>query len=322
MFLVVFLTGCSQGPEHRETPDLWSPEVLFELPPGAFFEGIAVNGDGQVFLNERTEHVVYRYEVGEPVAAWSRPAKGIELAGLAADAGGRLFASGRGHDGVQAIFLVTEAGAQTVARVPDAVFLNGVTFLTDRMLIAAESFLGVADGSSLGRIFSIDVETGLVEVFLEHELLGRNDESNAAYPAANGIKVFEEWLFVTNSERAAVLRVPLSGELQAGTPEVFAAGVTGDDFAVAEDGTLFVTTHPMNTLVRVSLDGTLERVAGAGHGMVGSTAAAFGRTEADASSLYVVTNGGSYIPPPTGVETAKFLRVLTDTRFYEPSPHR
>lgn len=293
-----------------------SIEIAFELPPGAFFESIAVTDEGSIFFNERSEHVVYRLVPGNQVEVWAHPPKGIALAGLAVDARGVLYASGVDANGDQSVLRVKQNTVEVIARLPDAAFLNGITFLTGQTLLAAESYLGVTDGSTIGRIYVVDVASGRVEVFLEHELLGRGDASRASYPAANGLKIFEDAVWVTNSERAAVLRVPLDADLRPGPPEVFVSGITGDDFAVAQDGTLYITTHPMNSLVRVSQDGSVRTVADADDGMVGSTAAAFGRAPGDASSLYVVTNGGSYIPPPTGIETAKLLRVTTGTTGY------
>ncbi|MBW4443364.1 MAG: hypothetical protein KME10_19425 [Plectolyngbya sp. WJT66-NPBG17] len=43
--------------------------------------------------------------------------------------------------------------------------------------------------------------------------------------------------------------------------------------------------------------------------MVGTTAVAFGRSSTDLTHLYVTTNGGMSFPPPTGIESAKVLRL-------------
>ena len=43
--------------------------------------------------------------------------------------------------------------------------------------------------------------------------------------------------------------------------------------------------------------------------MTGSTALAFGRSATDSTSLYVTTNGGMSLPPDTGVEPGRIVRL-------------
>jgi hypothetical protein len=50
-------------------------------------------------------------------------------------------------------------------------------------------------------------------------------------------------------------------------------------------------------------------IAQAEQGMTGSTALAFGKEEGDRAAVYVVTNGGLSFPPPTGLESAKIVRL-------------
>lgn len=69
-----------------------------------------------------------------------------------------------------------------------------------------------------------------------------------------------------------------------------------DDFAFAEDGILYIATHPTNTVIALCRDGSRRVIAGAEQGVIGSTAVAFG-IGTDRNHLYVVGNGGVFAPP-------------------------
>ncbi len=299
------------------------PEVeeLIHRPPGAFYESVAMDSKGALYLNERQTHTVFRVRAYGLIEDWAHAPVGGAFAGLAIDARDRVFATGITDQGVQAIFLFDPEGeASILAEIPQARFLNGATFLPDGRLLAVDSKLGAIDGTETGEIYAIDPETAEVELYFKDPLLGKANRENRAYPAVNGIKYFEHRLFLTNSERAQVTSLALNEDLSPKELTVIANGVVGDDFAVAEDGSLYITTHPVNSLVRLSPDGKVVTVADKTDGMVGATAAIFGRTLGDESSLYVVTNGGSYIPPESGVETAKVLRVRVQERGYQAFP--
>ena len=61
--------------------------------------------------------------------------------------------------------------------------------------------------------------------------------------------------------------------------------------------------------MRLLPDGLRTTLAGAAQGMVGSTAVAFGRTEAGQHSIYVTTTGGTWMLPDDQLEPAKLVRV-------------
>ena len=58
-----------------------------------------------------------------------------------------------------------------------------------------------------------------------------------------------------------------------------------DDFAFADSGALYVTTHPANAVVRLAPDGTRSTIAGPSEGAVGTTACAFGRAPGHRGSV-------------------------------------
>jgi hypothetical protein len=75
-------------------------------------------------------------------------------------------------------------------------------------------------------------------------------------------------------------------------------------------GTLYITTHPFNTVVRVTQDGRRDIVANATQGIIGATDAAFGVLPSDRDTLYVVTDGGAF----TGDAKARGTLVALNVR--------
>ena len=105
-----------------------------------------------------------------------------------------------------------------------------------------------------------------------------------------------------------IVRVPIRSDGSAGAVETVWRDIIGDDFAFGESGSLYVTTHPAHTLVRIDPSGKRTTIAGPDQGMVGSTACAFGAAPGDENALYVCTDGGFTVPHERGVEDAKLVR--------------
>jgi hypothetical protein len=85
--------------------------------------------------------------------------------------------------------------------------------------------------------------------------------------------------------------------------------VLGDDFAFGESGSLYVTTHPAQTLVCIDPSGKRTTIAGPDQGMVGATACAFGIAPGDKEALYVSTDGGFIVPYNDVLQDAKLVRL-------------
>ncbi|KAF4435247.1 hypothetical protein FACUT_7351 [Fusarium acutatum] len=95
-------------------------------------------------------------------------------------------------------------------------------------------------------------------------------------------------------------------------------GLVPDDFCIANDGTVYMTTHPTNMLIRVPPNGGEGAViAGefASWDVASATACALGVTDADKDVLYVTTAGGNVVLINGQTEAAKVvsIRVGADT---------
>lgn len=278
--------------------DLVPVTTLATWPRGSFAESVAVDASGALFVSLHTDAAVVRVDpqtgAASPFAQLPAPATGLAFA-----ADGALIVTG-GAPGTPPgyVWRVTPEGrVEDLAVIPAAAFLNGLTPLGGRMLIA----------DSLGAcVHALDPASGAVETWLADPLLGADPAGGA--PGANGIKVYGGAAYVSVTGADRIVRVPII-DGAAGQPEIHAEALRADDFAIDADGALYIATHQAQSLLRLAPDGTRTTLAGAAQGMVGSTAVAFGRTEADRTSIYVTTTGGTWTVPEDQVEEAKLLRL-------------
>lgn len=271
-------------------------QTLAEFPVNTFLESIVVSPDNTLFITSHYEGKVIR--IGADGVPATHAAIAGKATGLAALPDGSLLLSGWDEQNTSVVWRITSAGdTSTIASLPDALFLNGLTPLSGDRYLIADSYRGA--------IWQLDVAQGTVQSWLEHPLLARKDLENGT-PAVNGLKTFENALYASNTQNAQIIRIPIEAD-QPGEPEIFVQNANIDDFAFDKTGNLYGTTHVFNSVVKIAPDGTITTIAQAEQGMTGTTAVAFGRSANNSSNLYVVTNGGMSFPPPTGVETAKVV---------------
>jgi sugar lactone lactonase YvrE len=181
--------------------------------------------------------------------------------------------------------LGADGQGELFARLPKGAWPNGLTVGPDGQLYVADAAMGV--------IWRVDPTSGAVSQAVVSDAL-RARAFIALAPGANGLHFFGRDLYVTVSDAAKVLKFKLAQDGQFGSPSVFADGIPGDDFAIDDEGTLYITTHPFNTIVRVTQAGQRSIVADASHGVTGATDAAFGVLPGDRDTLYVATDGGAF----------------------------
>jgi hypothetical protein len=232
------------------------------------------------------------------------------------------FSGKHGKTGSWAVFkvdmrLFERDGTVTVdkiAEVPWALWLNGATFIPGTSkLVMAESLQG--------QLVSCDVETGEVKIWVEDPLLAKITD-RPPWPGVNGVQYYRGHIFVTSSDRAILVRARVSkstGEYFENSLAVMAEGATGDDLAFDNEGNAYVTTNPQQTVLKfpgIGLEDAemaSERFIVAGNRKspetAGPTAVAFGRTDKDNKSIYVVTTGGLIKHIGAGPGPARVFRV-------------
>ncbi|OUL18001.1 gluconolactonase [Nostoc sp. 106C] len=287
-------------PIYADTPiELAPAKIITSFPVNTFLENLAIAPDGTIFV---TNH-----EVGKIVRITPDGNQQIhasvegKVSGLAFTSNGGLVATGWNADSISVVSLITADGkVETLLTLPEAIFLNGITPLSHTQYLAADSYRGA--------IWLIDIAQRYSSIWLEHSLLARSNAENVI-PAANGLKRFGNFLYVSNTEKMLLLRIPLGIANEPGEPEIFVEQTNIDDFAFDVEGNLYGATHIYNSVVKIAPDGSTTIIAQAEQGVIGSTAIAFGQTESERTSIYVVMNGGMFLPPPTGVVPANIVRL-------------
>lgn len=72
---------------------------------------------------------------------------------------------------------------------------------------------------------------------------------------------FGSFLYVTVSYAAQVLKLTLGEDGKLGALSVFAEDIPGADFAIDDQGTLYINTHPFNPIVSVTQSGQRTVIA-------------------------------------------------------------
>ena len=275
-------------------------EVIATWPKGSFAENLAIDGEGTIHVTLHTDRVVVRVDPAtravSPFAAYATP-----VAGVAFGPDGTLYASGGEPGKLGGVIWATgrDGSVRRLADLPNATFLNGVTLHPDGRLLVVESIGGM--------IYAVDPATGSVTAWMQDERLRPPVPDGT--PGANGIKLHGGYAYISVTARDLVVRAPLDRNGASGAIEVVAERLRADDFAVAADGSLIIATHPAHSLVCLAPDGARSTLASAKQGMIGSTAVAFGRMNADRRSVYVTTTGGTMTLPDDRLEPAKLVRV-------------
>lgn len=299
--------GQTLPPIYANTPiELVPAQTVATFPVNTFLENIAVATDGTLYVTSHENGKIVRITPNGEQSDYATVTG--KVAGIAFAQDGSLIVSGWDSQGVPTVFRIgidapLENRVETLVSLPEALFLNGIVQLSGNRFLIADSYRGA--------IWELDAAQGTAQIWLEHPLLARRT-ADSQIPAVNGMKIFQNRLYVSNTDRMLLLQIPIDAAGNPGEPETWLEQVNIDDFAFDAEGNLYGATHIYNSLVRISPTGQVTTLAEAEQGMIGSTAVAFGQTAADRTSLYVVTNGGMFLPPPTGVEPAEVVRLDID----------
>ncbi|MBC7807012.1 MAG: SMP-30/gluconolactonase/LRE family protein [Akkermansiaceae bacterium] len=287
-------------PIFAATPKQLVPaKTVAEFPKNTFLENIVVDKSGTLFVTSFEDGKIYRVTPSGEKSEFAAVAGTI--AGITFDRDGNLLVTGWAGKKTPSVFRVSPTGAvETLTAIKGGMFPNAITPLKGDIYLIADSYKGV--------IWAFDAQTNQCRVWLDAPALTRRDAKNPV-PAVNGLKVFGNTLYATNTQRQQIWRIPISPDGKAGTPKLFMEKINGDDFALDGAGNLYVTTHFYNSVVRITPNKKVTIIAGAEQGMTGSTSLAFGKGNADRNALFVVTNGGMSLPPKGGVQPAKVVRL-------------
>jgi sugar lactone lactonase YvrE len=285
-----------EGGDWRPVPS----EIIVSWPAGHFAENLAVSETGDVFVSLHSHSRIERCQISSRTRSLfaQLPAP---VAGLAFDRAGVIWATG-GNIGQPPgyVWRVQPDGTfDTWVEIPDALFMNGCALNSDgRSLLICESLTG--------RILKADLYERSWQPWIIDDLLR---PTNPQMPGANGIKLFDDQIYLSVTDSNRIFRVSVRPDGAAGPLSLWAENLRADDFAFSASGSLYIATHPAQTVMRLESSGKRTTLAGPAEGAVGSTACAFGRLTEDRTALYVTTCGGIYVPYHGVLQEAKLLRL-------------
>jgi sugar lactone lactonase YvrE len=261
-------------------------ESLDSYQPPRYPEGLTVGQDGSAYVGMIRTGEILRYppdfELGQPTPTPLAtlpvgPEFADGLAGLAIDADDRVYAglAAITNPADQGIWRIEPDGTTALfASMPANSLPNGVLWEP------SDQSLYVADSAG-GRIFRIPAGDApqTPELWAEGSLLQGDGSLGAGIPfGANGLTIVGSDMFVTNTEKGLIVRVPIESDGTAGVAEIAAEGplLGGADGLTADvDGNLYVANIGQSTLLRVESNG-IEILADATDGVDGPSSLEFG----------------------------------------------
>lgn len=293
------------------------PEVevvaTFDASLGHLPEGISVARSGDIFVSLGPPFFVGGgYGEIRRISPSGRMATLFQFPSGPAPAG--VLADGR--DGVY--FAVPDL-SQTAGGVYRFTRQRGVERIggTEQMLVAnglardARRGLYITD-SVLGEIWKLEAGATVAATWLSHPLL-----AGCGQPGANGVAIWEGDVYVANTDKGILVRVPVRADGTAGEPEI----VAGDDdcdptdelwgidgIAIDDQGTVYALLVLTHELVRIDLDdGDVAVVLTEADGLWNPASLAFG-VGRDRGTLYL-TNYAVVPPEPANSLGPAVLKV-------------
>lgn len=257
--------------------------VIARWPEGFFLENLVFAPDGSLIVTAFLQQQLFRVDVATGEFTSLCRTDFFPL-GIANDGAGGFIVSGQRQPGFEpraaeaqdGFWQVTASGRIThLADAVGARFLNGLTPLGDGRFACADSS---------GALWLVEPKRNRAVRTSTCVQLSPHDAA-APLPAANGVKLRDGYLYVSNWVRATVVRAPLQDLSRF---ELVHEAVVIDDFAFSSDGAIFGASH-MQTVVCIEPNGERFTVGGVSEQVHGATACAFGPDGA----LYVITDGAS-----------------------------
>jgi sugar lactone lactonase YvrE len=270
------------------------------------FVSLALTGEIRKIAADGTQTTYARLPIGQPLTFCGPFFNAVT--GITLDSHGTLYVSVVACDPAnRGVWRILPDGTQQrLATLPLESLPNGI--------VLHLGYVYVAD-SSLPRIWRVPANGGTAEVWLEDPLLQAPPPppGSPSVAGANGLQFFRQQLFVANSGQGTIVAVPINGDGTAGLPRIHAhlpIPMGGDDFTFDVDGSIYCTTGPSNTLLKISPDGSTSKILlSAADGLDGPTAASFGRVGDDRFNLYI-TN--SAFPFFSTTHAPKLMRLHLD----------
>jgi sugar lactone lactonase YvrE len=276
-------------------------EVLTSFNPaaGELPEGLAVDKTGNIYVSFTPIGKILQIapDGSHSLLATLPTGGGFGPTGLAVDAPGNLYAADvTDNPATRGVYRIGRGG--TVVRLPGSgaiMFPNGLAFDQRGNLYVTDS--------ALAAVWRFARGGGAAELWVQSPLLAGTGAFGLGFPiGANGIAYRHGDLFVTNTEGAQLVRIPVRPDGSAGTPKLVvhdAALFGADGLAIDVHGNFFVAVSGQSTLLRIAADGgAITTLATAADGLDFDSSLAFGTGRGDRKALFLV-NFALFDPPGT-----------------------
>ncbi|MDX6355936.1 MAG: hypothetical protein QOF98_2839 [Streptomyces sp.] len=265
-------TTLAVTPAFAATAPLSQPKVLahFDITTGQQPENIAVEPNGSADLT---------FNAARQVAHVSPNGAVSILATLPASSTGTAEATGivRASDGTlyvnylagtaSGVYKLRPGGAPVLfAALPEVGFLNGLT-LDERTGTL------YATDSAKGAVWKVALKTGQASLWATADELAPGTGPTAFGFGSNGIKVHDGAVWVSNTDRGTLSRIPIRANGTAGTLTTEVTGAVGiDDFAfIGEGDTVLAALNFESQVILVQPGGTPTTVLTSADGLSNPT---------------------------------------------------
>ncbi|RKE16884.1 SMP-30/gluconolactonase/LRE family protein [Streptomyces sp. TLI_171] len=296
-------TGCAvlavavlaASPAVAVAPPLADPHVLVHFDPalGQLAENIALEPDGDADVTFLAARQVARvrpdgsYTVLATLPAPGNPDAPVvhfpAVSGIARAQDGTLYLGYATGDAFAGVWRLTPDGTLSqLASIPNTL-VNGLTLDEHKgRLYAADSGRGV--------VWQVDTRTGEAGVWASGPAL-----EPAGFIGANGIKKHHAAIWVSNTDKGTVLRIPICPDGSSGPVETRISGLDGIDdfdFTSFKDDALLAALNASSRVAYVDADGAASIVLTAADGVANPTSVAV------ADQRVLVTSASFGVTPP------------------------
>jgi sugar lactone lactonase YvrE len=255
--------------------------VSFDAAQGQLPEGVAVTDRGAIYVGFAPTGEIVKVRPNGAVSHVATLPKGDGfLVGMALDSNDRLFAAVASLDrATQGVWRVHRNGAaERVVALPTDAFPNAIAFRNGAMFVT-DSF-----GGAVWRI-----RGDRARLWIKDDVL-LGDTSTELPIGANGLAFLGRYLYVANSQKGRIVRIPVQRGGSAGTPVVLVederiVGADGIEFDVR--GNLYVAVNEQDTLVRIGPSGGMETLATRADGLDFPATPVFGESRRHRTDLYL-----------------------------------
>ena len=281
--------------------DNYSATIITTYSPGTFIENIYAIDEKRVVISIHSENALHVIDLTNGVilhrCTLPNPPSGIVITHDRS-----LFVCNGtiGTAGYQVIKLNEDLSKPVqFAHIPDALFLNGACIYNEEIWVV---------DSLLGRISAINLVNGTTRHVIQSLELGKvSDEP--MLPGANGTQIKDDLLYVTNTDRAEILRYSIQLDGSVSTATLMADELVADDFCINDDLSLIITPHVHRSVMHLTAEGERSTIIAPSKMLDGCTAIIPHPT---LENTFLVTTTGGILDPMTGAIGPAYL--LSNTK--------